>query len=69
MNVLEKIFKKSAWKSKAIIRSVELKMLRKRIRELEVSRDKWKAKAIERQFKVEAIEHQKLEIENELKKN
>jgi len=69
MNVLKKFFEKSMWKVKATMRRRELKKLRKRIRELEISRDKWKEKAMERQAKVEEIEKQKREIENELKKN
>ena len=69
MNILHKVFKASVWKAKAIMRRRELKKLRKRIRELEISRDKWKEKAMERQAKVEEIEKQKIEIEKELKKN
>ena len=34
------------WKAKAILRSKELKQLKKKIKELTISRDKWKKKSI-----------------------
>jgi len=69
MNIFQNLFVKSFWKVKATMRRIELKKLKKRNKELEISRDKWKEKAMERQAKIEEIEKQKREIENELKKN
>lgn len=69
MNILQKMFSNSLWKTKALLRNTELKRLKKRINELETSRDKWKDKAMERQTKIEEIDKQKRLIEQELKKN
>jgi hypothetical protein len=48
---------------------MEKRKLKKRIRELEISRDKWKNKAMARQARIEEIEKRNREVENELKKN
>jgi hypothetical protein len=69
MKIFEFIFGKSDWKTKAITRSSSIKSLKKRVAELESSRDKWKDKAMLRQEKILEIEKQKREIEIALKKS
>lgn len=53
------------WKQRAINRRIEIKKLKKRIKELAISRDSWKLKAIER---IESINQQKKYI-TAIKKN
>ncbi len=69
MNILQKIYNQTCWKIKARKRNIEIKKLNKRIKELEISRDKWKIKATERKNKIEDLEKQNQTIEQELKKN
>jgi hypothetical protein len=69
MKKLPKLLKQTSWKVKARKKSIEIKKLNKRNKELEISRDKWKKKADERNIKIEKLEQQNLEIEKELKKN
>lgn len=69
MNILQKLLKQTCWKIKARKRSIEIKKLNKRIKELETSREKWKNKATERKNKIEILEKQNQTIEQELKKN
>lgn len=53
------------WKHRAISRRLENKKLKKRIKELTISRDSWRLKAIER---IKAINQQKKHI-TAIKKN
>lgn len=69
MNLIKKLIEKSKWKVKATTRRTELKMSKKRIKELTISRDKWEEKAHERLAKIKELEKQNREILNELKKN
>jgi hypothetical protein len=69
MNIIQKIVNSISWKYKAVMRNLELKRQKKRIKELEISRNKWKNKAMERQKIIEELEKRNQEVEKELKKN
>jgi len=66
---LSKIFNPSKWKLKAKRYSKEKNALEKRIKELEISRNKHKNKYIDLKEKYNKLEEEKKEIETELKKN
>jgi len=68
MKKLQKLLNNTCWKVKARKKSIEIKKLNKRNKELEISRDKWKKKADERNIQIEKLEQQNQEIEKELKK-
>jgi len=69
MKILQKILNQTCWRIKARKRSIEMKRLNKRIKELGVSRDKWKQKADERNVAIEELKKQNQELEKEFKKN
>ena len=66
---LSKIFKQNKWRLKAKRYSKEKNALEKRIKELEISRNKHKNKYNELKEKYNKLEDKKKEIETELKKN
>ncbi len=55
----------SNWKEKAIQRQVELKNMRKRIKEVRNSRENWKLKSKENLSKIKVLENEL----NQIKKN
>jgi len=65
MKKLQKLLNNTCWKVKARKKSIEIKRLNKRNKELEISRDKWKKKADERNIQIEKLEQQNQEIEKE----
>ena len=66
---LSKIFKQNLWRLKAKRYSKEKNALEKRIKELEISRNKHKNKYNDLKEKYNKLEEEKKEIETELKKN
>ncbi len=60
---------KSIWKSKAIKRAKEINSLKKRNKELVISRDKSKTKNNKLRVEKKEMEEKITELENELKKN
>ena len=66
---LRDFFSKSIWKSKAIKRAKETNSLKKRIKELVISRDKTKIKNDNLRIKNKELEKRIMEFKYELKKN
>ena len=62
-------FPKSIWKSKAIKRAKETNSLKKRIKELIISRDKTKIKNNKLRIKNKELAEKIMELKYELKKN
>lgn len=62
-------FSNCSWKLKAIKRANELRSLRKRIKELVISRDKIKNKYDNLKIKINELEKSNKELDYELKKN
>ena len=69
MNILQTLVENIGWKYKSVNRSIALKKQKKRIKELEISREKWKNKAMTRQERIEELEKRNQYVENALKKN
>lgn len=46
------------WKSRSVLRNAENKELKKRIKELKVSRDKWKQKYMNKKTQLEKAENE-----------
>lgn len=65
---LRDYFSKSSWKSKAIQRSKEINSLKKRNKELVISRDKSKIKNTNLIHKNKELEERIKKLKNELKK-
>ena len=55
---------KTDWKDKSIQRSKEIKFLKKKIKELTISRDEWKIKSISHKYRADklAMELKKMKI-------
>ena len=66
---LRDFFIKSIWKPKAIKRAKEINSLKKRIKELVISRDKTKIKNDNLRIINKELEERVTELKNELKKN
>ena len=66
---LREFFVKSFWKLKAIKRAKEINSLKKRIKELVISRDKTKIKNDNLRIKNKELEERITELKYELKKN
>lgn len=66
---LRDFFVKSIWKLKAIKRAKEINSLKKRIKELVISRDKTKNKNDNLRIKNKELEERITELKYELKKN
>ena len=66
---LRDFFVKSIWKIKAIKRAKEINSLKKRIKELVISRDKTKNKNENLRIKNKDLEKKIMELKYELKKN
>lgn len=66
---LRNFFKKNIWKPKAIKRAKETNSLKRRIKELVISRDKTKIKNDNLRIKNKELEERIAELKYELKKN
>lgn len=56
----------TGWKEKSMLRSVEIKKLNKRIKELTKSRDDWKIKASKQKIKADTLELELKKIRSKL---
>ena len=56
------------WKTRAIVRRLENKRLKKKCKELTVSRDGWKEKAIKRKVDVNLLNKQLLVVKKNIQK-
>ena len=67
--LLERIYMlESDWKMRAIDRRIENKKLKKKCKELTISRDGWKEKAIKRKVDVNVLNKQLLVVKKNIQK-